>query len=220
MQIFQAGIITFFIIAANIVISFIGFEKIKDGSGQQFIFSPYELIHQKRYLPAFLSNFSHNGKLQLLFNMLSFLFFGVRLESELQVLVGSYTLSKLVFLFVYAACMAGSVGMVTLMRYKDYSYQCLGASGAVAGIVIAAIVYYPQMQPIKLFFIISIPAPFLVILLILASFYFAQGRNSIISHESHLGGALIGLAMGAILNPNGFGPLLFELKRLTLEAIG
>ena len=217
MQIFQAGIITFLIIGANIIISFIGFEKIKEGSGQQFIFSPYELINQKRYLPAFLSNFSHNGKLQLLFNMLSFLF---RLESELQVLVGSYTLSKLVFLLVYTACMAGSVGMVTLMRYKDYSYQCLGASGAVAGIVIAAIVYYPQMQPIKLFFIISIPAPFLVILLILASFYFAQGRNSIISHEAHLGGTLIGLGMGAILNPNGFGPLLFELKRLTLEAIG
>ncbi|HEU5319689.1 MAG TPA: rhomboid family intramembrane serine protease, partial [Methylomirabilota bacterium] len=73
----------------------------------------------------------------------------------------------------------------------------------------AAIVLDPTIS-IQLFLIpVPIPGPlFMLGYAVVAAVLVVQKRRDGISHEGHLGGAIVGLALTGVLAPRGLGPLL------------
>lgn len=113
------------------------------------------------------------------------------------------------FLAIYALAGLGSDLVVFALHQDDPSYRCLGASGSVSGIMMAAIVLDPTTSIVLFIAPIPIPGPlFMIGYAIVSAFLIAQKRRSGISHEGHLGGAIVGLAVTVLLAPHGLTPLL------------
>ncbi|HEX9820552.1 MAG TPA: rhomboid family intramembrane serine protease [Methylomirabilota bacterium] len=103
----------------------------------------------------------------------------------------------------------GSDLVVFALRKDDPTYRCLGASGSVFGIMMAAVVLDPGTSIALLFVPVPIPGPvFMLGYAIISVILIAQNRRDGISHEGHLGGALIGFAVTVLLAPRGLEPLL------------
>nr|WP_281373804.1 rhomboid family intramembrane serine protease [Parvularcula dongshanensis] len=142
--------------------------------------------------PAFL----HADIGHLLVNMLTLYFFGPAVE----VVYGTSGLA-----IIYLGSQLAAQGYTLYRKRDDASYNALGASGAVSGVVLAFCVFAP-LAKLYLFFAIPVPA-FAFGLGYVAYSSFAMSGKGRIAHEAHLGGA-IGGAVLAILLPTASGPLL------------
>lgn len=113
------------------------------------------------------------------------------------------------FMLIYVLAGLGSDLVVFALRKNDPRYRCLGASGSVFGIVMAAIVLDPTTSILLFFVPVPIPGPmFMLGYAAVSILLIMQRRGGRISHEAHLGGAVIGLALTGMLAPRGLGPLI------------
>ena len=191
------------IIAVNVMVSVIGFKALHGQSGRRpetFLFIPYQVARGQERLGMLLAHFSHASLGHLLFNMLA-------LASFADAVLGAVGPAR--FLLIYAVAGLGSDLVVYALRKNDPSYRCLGASGSVLGIVMAAVVIDPTTSIVAFLVPIPIPGPvFMLGYVIVSVFLILQKRRGGISHEGHLGGALFGLLVTALLVPRGLGPLM------------
>lgn len=193
------------LIGINLAVSFWGFKEFQAGKGGRFLFIPAEVAQGRNLEGAVLSMFSHADMGHLFFNMLTLWFFGPVVERALGVHV----------LTVYFV--AGFVALLAVFvsRMRNPGYRVLGASGAVTGILFAAIVLEPGMRISLLILPIPAPAPvFALVYLAASTFFMSRGDMTNVSHEAHVGGALAGLALGGLLAPEGFQPLLDRVRDL------
>ena len=73
----------------------------------------------------------------------------------------------------------------------------------------AAVVLDPSTSVVMFFVPIPIPGPvFMLGYVVIAVFLILKGHRGSVSHEGHLGGAIIGLAVTGLLAPRGLGPLV------------
>jgi membrane associated rhomboid family serine protease len=73
----------------------------------------------------------------------------------------------------------------------------------------AAVVLDPTTSIMFVFVPVPIPGPvFMLGYAIVSAFLISRRRHGGISHEGHLGGAIIGLAVTALLAPRGLDPLI------------
>jgi membrane associated rhomboid family serine protease len=113
------------------------------------------------------------------------------------------------FLLVYVVAGIGSDLLVFALHKEDPSYRCLGASGSVFGIVMAAVVLDPNTSIMFVFVPVPIPGPvFMLGYALVAMFLISRKHRGGTSHEGHLGGAIIGLAVTAdflpvLIRPDG-----------------
>lgn len=191
------------IIAVNVLVSLFGFRALRGQDSRRaeaFVFVPYQVARGKNGVGMLLAHFSHGGSLHLLFNMIALYSFADTVLNA----TGPWQ-----FLVIYVAAGLGSDLVVFALHKDDPTYRCLGASGSVFGIVMAAVVVDPTTS-IALFFVpIPIPGPiFMLGYAIISVFLIAQKHRGGISHEGHLGGAIVGLAVSAVLAPHGLEPLV------------
>jgi membrane associated rhomboid family serine protease len=141
------------------------------------------------------SGFLHADIMHLAFNMISLYFFAP---------VVLYQLGLYMFLFLYGASLLfGS--MLTLALYKNqYHYTAIGASGAVTGIIYAAILIAPEMELYLFFIPIPIKAYLFGIGYLLYSIYGMKAQNDGIGHAAHFGGAIAGLFFTLLKAPHLF----------------
>ncbi len=191
------------LVAVNVVVSLLGFRALREEGGRRaasFLFVPNQVARGENGLGMLLAHFAHSGFPHLLFNMFALYSFGV------PVLAG---LGAAKFLLLYVVSGLGADLVVFALHQKDPTYRCLGASGSVFGIVMAAVVLDPTTAISFIFVPIPIPGPiFMLGYAIIAVFLIRRGRRGGISHEGHLGGAVIGLAVAGLLAPRGLGPLM------------
>lgn len=167
------------IIAINVIVSYKGF-------GDPYFFRKYEFhigsIRAGEQYRMITSAFLHGDMTHLFFNILTLFFFAP--------VVIAY-LGTLSFLLIYfASLVCGS--LLTLYFHKnDYSYRAIGASGAVMGVLYAAILLRPDME-LRLFFAIPIDAYIFGIGYLLYTIYGMKAKNDNIGHTAHFGGALGG----------------------------
>jgi membrane associated rhomboid family serine protease len=205
-------IVTVLLIALNVVIFFL---QIISPEGLQFYVYkmgtiPYEITHFKslplvisqtaeqipRLAPAFtliVSMFLHGGFLHLLFNMLYLWIFGNNVEDFLGP-----------FRFILFYLVAGVGASLTHIIFNANSQvPMIGASGAIAGVLGAYLILYPNARVktfLFLFFfirIVSIPAAF-----VLGFWFFMQllnvwggGLTGGVAWFAHIGGFLIGIGL-------------------------
>jgi membrane associated rhomboid family serine protease len=189
------------LIAVNVAVSLAGFRALaEEGRGRTFLFIPHEVARGENGLGMLLAHFAHGGFVHLLLNMYGLYSFGDPVLAAL---------GPARFLAVYVAAGIGSDLVVFALHKDDPTYRCLGASGSVFGIVMAAVLLDPTTSIALLFVPIPIPGPvFMLGYAIIAVVLIKRGSRGGISHEGHLGGAVVGAAVTGLLAPHGLGPLL------------
>jgi membrane associated rhomboid family serine protease len=191
------------IIAINVLVSLAGFRALQpDGGGraERFLFIPHQVARGENGLGMLLAHFAHGGVAHLLFNMIALYSFGGPVLAAL---------GPARFVLIYVIAGIGSDLVVFALHQDDPTYRCLGASGSVFGILMAAVVLDPTTSVMMFFVPIPIPGPvFMLGYVVIAVVLIMQKHRGGVSHEGHLGGAVIGLAVTALLAPRGLEPLV------------
>jgi membrane associated rhomboid family serine protease len=170
---------------------------------EKLLFRPYEFARGRRRFTALTSGFVHADLPHLIFNMLTFWFFGIPLER----FMGTPR-----FVVFYALALVLSL-VGTLRKHRNNpQYGTLGASGAISAVLFAAIVYAPESKLMILPIPVPIPAPLFALGYLGYSYWSAKTNRGNINHDAHLGGALFGLLFVAVTDPGAFGRAL-ELLR-------
>jgi len=192
----SADTITMAIIAINVIFSFKGFNDTS-------FFDKYKFnvggIHRGEKARMLTSGFLHVDMGHLLFNMLTLYFFAGAVI---------YRLGMIKFLLIYVvSLLAGSFLSFFFNKEKHY-YNAVGASGAVMGILYAAILLDPQGK-LYLYFSIPMYKWLFGIGYLLYSIYGMKKRTDNIGHDAHFGGAVAGYILTLI-----FIPTLFQEQTL------
>ncbi|SHH53157.1 rhomboid family intramembrane serine protease [Winogradskyella jejuensis] len=178
------SLVTIVIIAANVIISFKGFED-------RLFFERYKFnvgsIKRNEHIRMFSSGFLHADTKHLAFNMITLFFFAGTVIKDL----GSYN-----FIIIYIASLIFG-NLLSLYFHKDeYWYSAIGASGAVTGILYSAILLEPTLR------INFIPGYIFGVGYLLYSIYGMKKRIGNIGHDAHFGGAIGGYVITLVLEPS------------------
>ena len=184
----ELNLVTIIIIAANVLVSFKGFND--NSFFQKFKFNIADLKRGAKY-QVFTSGFLHVDTTHLLVNMLTLYFFAN---------VVIFGIGAVSFLIVYlVSLLLGN--LLSYFFHKDEPhYSAVGASGAVMGVLYSAILLQPDMM-LGLFFIIPVPAYIFGIGYLLYTIYGMKKRLGNIGHDAHFGGAVGGYVLTLILAP-------------------
>lgn len=189
---FNLHIATIAIMAANVIVSLRGFNDTGFFDRYKFNISGIRAGQRDRIVT---SGFLHVDISHLFFNMFTLYFFA-------NVVIGWFGPGK--FLIIYfVSLVAGS--LLALFFHKDEPYySAVGASGAVTGILYAAILLNPDMQLGIMFIPIPLPAYVLGIAYLLYSIYGMKSRLGNIGHTAHFGGAIGGYVVTLLFKPELF----------------
>ena len=179
----------------------------------KWMFNPYAVHHGKQYYRFLTSGFIHSNTMHLLFNMMALFFFGGVIERIYMDLYGA--LGVVFYLVTYLAGIVAA-NLRTYFKYKDSSYyNSLGASGGVASILFASILYRPTSS-ICLYFAICIPAFILGAVYLIYSYYSTKRSGDNINHDAHLFGSLFGIVFTIILRPTVVIEFFERIKNFNL----
>lgn len=187
------GIASLAILASNIGLSLIGL-LVAPRLIERCLFRPYEFARGHRRATIITSGFVHADLPHLVFNMVTFYFFGPPLER----LFGTP-----MFVLLYGSGLLISQYGSYRKHRDNPGYATLGASGAISAVLFAFIVYAPT-KLLYLFFSIPIPAALFAVAYLAYTIWSARNSRDRINHDAHLGGALTGLAFVAIFDPGAY----------------
>lgn len=187
------GILEIIIIIANVTVSIKGFND--PSAFNAGTFQVDRVLKHKEYYRVITSGFLHVSWAHLFFNMLSLYFFAGSIEA---------LLGPVYFLVIYmGSLIGGNLFSLFIHRHNPY-YRAVGASGAVSGIIFAAIALFPGMQLGFLFIPIPFPAWMFGLGFVMYSIYGIRSQRDSIGHEAHLGGAILGLLIALAIRPEMF----------------
>ncbi len=189
---YNLHIATIAIIAANVLVSLRGFSDTTFFDRYKFSIGGIQAGQRERMAT---SGFLHVDISHLFFNMFTLYFFA-------NVVINWFGPGK--FLIIYFVSLLGG-SLLALFFHKDEPfYSAVGASGAVTGILYAAILLNPDMQLGIMFIPIPLPAYVLGIAYLLYSIYGMRSRLGNIGHTAHFGGAIGGYATTLLFRPELF----------------
>ncbi|UZH55553.1 rhomboid family intramembrane serine protease [Salinimicrobium tongyeongense] len=200
-------LVTLVVIAVNIIFSYKGFND-------QSFFEKYKFnsaaVKRGEKIRVLTSGFLHVDTAHLFLNMLTLFFFA-------DVVIGS--LGSVSFLLIYLASLLLGNLLSYYFHKDEYQYNAVGASGAVSGIIYAAILLYPDMSLYMFFIPIPIPAYVFGIGYMLYSIYGMKNRIGNIGHDAHFGGAVGGYILTLLLVPQLFVTSLFMVILLAIPIV-
>jgi membrane associated rhomboid family serine protease len=141
------------------------------------------------YLAVLVSMFMHGGWLHLLGNMLFLWIFGNNVEDRL---------GSALFVAFYLA--GGVVATAAQVAFDPNSVvPLIGASGAIAAVMGAYLVWFPRAPILTLlfFFFVEIPAGIWLTIWFVLQFF--TGPNSGVAYMAHIGGFAFGIVIAALL---------------------
>lgn len=182
-------IYAYILITLNVLVSSKGFNDFSFFEKYKFNIASVRRGEQIRILS---SGFLHVDWAHLIFNMLTFYFF----VDVINRILGEWQMAAIYFVSLVVG------NLLTLILHKNEPYySAVGASGAVTGILYAAILLQPGMSLYLFFIPIPIPAYLFGIGYLLYSIYGMKQRTDNIGHTAHFGGAIGGYAMVLFFAP-------------------
>lgn len=182
------GTISLILIVANVIFSYQGFTN--RALFQRYLFSVEGVKLFKQYDRLITSGFLHGSWMHLLLNMYVLYIFSGFFEGA----------TTLYFLLLYFGSLVGGNLLALWIRGNQGSYQAVGASGAVSGLLFAYSILAPN-STILLFFFIPMWTWLFAVLYVVFSIYGIKTRRDNIGHEAHLGGAIVGLLITVVFYP-------------------
>ena len=181
---------TIAIMAANVLVSLRGFSDQRFFERYKFSIGAIKGGQRERTVT---SGFLHVDFTHLFFNMFTLFFFA-------NVVIRWFGPTKFLGLY-FISLIAGS--LLALFFHKDEPfYSAVGASGAVTGVLYAAILLQPDMRLGIMFIPIPLPAYVLGIAYLLYSIYGMKSRLGNIGHTAHFGGAIGGYLTTLLFRPS------------------
>ncbi|QNK78570.1 rhomboid family intramembrane serine protease [Winogradskyella sp. PAMC22761] len=204
---YNLSIVTIVIIVANALFSYKGF-------GDRMFFERYKFnvgsIKRGEQIRMISSGFLHADITHLLFNMFTLYMFADAVIMQL---------GSVKFVIIYMASLIFG-NLLSLYFHKDEDwYSAIGASGAVTGILYAAILLQPQMSLYMMFIPIPIPGYIFGIGYLLYSIYGMKNKIGNIGHDAHFGGAIGGYVVTLIMMPSLFKTDLLHVGILAIPII-
>ena len=185
----QIHIATIAIILVNVLFSLKGFNDFAFFEKYKFNIAG---ILRGEQIRMFTSGFLHVDFNHLLFNMLTLYFFA-------DVVIGDVDLGVTKFILIYLAGLIVGNLLSLYFHINEYHYSAVGASGAVMGIIYAAILISPNST------IYFMPAWIFGLLYLFYTLYGMRKGVGNIGHDAHFGGAIAGY-----LTTIAFKPSLIE----------
>ena len=183
------SIFTLIIITLTALCSFKGFKE-------RSFFESYKFnvgaVKRREYLRILISGFLHVDLQHLLFNMITLYFFADNVIFS----VGPFYF----FLIYFGSLIFGNLLSYYFHKNEPY-YSAVGASGAVTGILYAAILLFPGMELYLYFIPIPIPSYIVGVGYMLYSIYGMKSRIGNIGHDAHFGGAIGGYVLTLLIAP-------------------
>ena len=196
--------ISIIIIAITIAVSFYAWQNPQ--WFEKYAFYPAKVWKNKEYIRFFSSSVLHVSGMHLLFNMMTFFFFGPTVESYFELYSPGNGALLLGILYV-TSMIVSELG--TLFKYKDDAgYSSVGASGAVSAVLFSAIWFNPTSQILVMF----IPMPgfaFGAIYLLYTAYAAKNDFTGHINHDAHFYGSVYGVLFSLILMPASI-PVFFD----------
>lgn len=201
---FGTATMTFLLIAINALVS--GYALMADPSLlDRWSFRPRRVVEKGEYHRLITGGFLHGSFTHLAFNLITLLFFGPPLES---------ILGGVGFLIVYFGAELTAHALSLVMHAHDPNYAAVGASGAISGVLFGYCLFAP-FSMLYIFFAVPMPAIVFAVLYVVFSIYAmrttAGGTGGGIAHEAHLGGALGGLILTIIVEPQSIPHFLSQI---------
>ncbi|MCE7991379.1 MAG: rhomboid family intramembrane serine protease [Roseivirga sp.] len=187
---YAIGFLGLIIIIANGIASYRAFKDYEFYQGCTFRVD--RILGAKEYKRLITSGFVHISWMHLIFNMVSLYAFSGTLEEH----IGGVS-----FLLIYFGSLLGG-NLFSLYIHRNHgNYSAVGASGAVSGVIFAAIALFPGMNLSLILLPIPIPSWVFAILFVAISIRGIRSQRDNIGHDAHLGGGLVGLLIAVMLNP-------------------
>ena len=181
---------TLLLIATNVLVSIKGFNDLTFFNRYKFNISAIRAGQRDRTVT---SGFLHVDVSHLFLNMFTLYFFA-------QVVINWFGPGRFVLIY-FISLLAGSLLALYFHRNEPY-YTAVGASGAVTGVLYAAILLQPDMRLALMFIPIPFPAYVLGIAYLLYSIYGMKNRLGNIGHSAHFGGAVGGYLATLFFKPD------------------
>lgn len=163
----------------------------------KFMLQPYAIRRGQGYYTVLTSGLVHRDWGHLLFNMLTFYFFGFTLEI---MLAGISAWGHVHFALIYVLGLVLS-DITTLIKQKDNPlYRSLGASGAICAVLFSYIMFQPKSM-LGIFMIIPMPAWLFGILFLVYCAWAAKQAKDSINHDAHFYGAIVGVVVTLLIHP-------------------
>lgn len=190
--------ITYWIIGCIALISISAFSNKQLFSS--FLFRKGAVLYQKEWYRLVSHAALHADWQHLIFNMLALYFFGPYLEQWFELYAEVIPYRMLFIIFFIASIVAASSISLFRKDKPDY-YTSVGASGGVAAVIGAVIVFDPTV-PISFFFIpIPIPGYIFAALYVIGSAYANKLNRDNIAHDVHIAGILFGILFTLVIIP-------------------
>jgi len=195
------------IILVNVLVSLKGFSD--RAFFERFKFQVGPILNDER-IRMLTSGFLHVDQGHLLFNMLTLYFFADGVIAEVGVLK---------FLVIYIGSLLTGSLLALAFHKKDAYYSAVGASGAVMGVLYAAILLDPDMSLFMFFIPIPIPGYIFGVGYLLYSMYGMKAQLGNIGHSAHIGGAIGGYILTLALYPQIFNESLTMVGILAVPIV-
>ncbi len=198
---------TFFIVIITALVSFAGFQNRELMS--RLMFNAYLVKHSGQWYRVVSHAFIHSGWMHLGINMWVLWLFGGIVEGSFADYRGSSGP------FIYGALYLGGILFATLPSYgrhqDNFSYNAVGASGAVAAVLFSAIYFNPTMNLFIMFIPIPIPAIIFGICYLALEWYQDKKSNDNIAHDAHFWGAAFGFVFSVLMAPDRLSLFIDEI---------
>jgi len=136
--------------------------------------------------------------------------FGEALEGYFQEFFGSRWIPYYILLYIGAILVSPLYALVR--NRNNYKYNAVGASGAVSAVVFAVIFFDPCS---KIDFVALLPIPGIVfaLLYLVYSWLMSRKGQDNVAHDTHFFGAIYGLLLPFILDPDLFSRFIRLLTK-------
>lgn len=160
---------------------------------------PYSIQRDKsKWFTIFTSGIVHADWMHLIFNMMTFYYFGFALE--IIFVQASGDIGHLYFALLYLISLILSDIPTIIQQKNNPNYFSLGASGAISAVLFSFILFYPKTE-LRIFFAIPMPAYIFAVIYIGYCIWASKKANDHINHDAHLFGALTGIIITIIYYP-------------------
>lgn len=178
---------------------------------EQYKHWPYAEFRRKEYFRWVTGGLLHADWGHLLFNMLTLFFFGGIVEDWFGDFFG-VAFGSVAYIGFYVLAIAAASAS-TYYRHKNNAwFASIGASGAVAAVLFAAILLQPTLGIMIMFIPIPIPGFIFGPLYLWYSSYEAQRGRDNIDHIAHFYGAVFGFLFPLVFSP---GLLVHFFRQMT-----
>jgi membrane associated rhomboid family serine protease len=192
----QSITLTTGIIAITVLVSWYALSK--PNILNRMMMNPSRIQNQNEYYRFITSGLIHANFSHLLWNMFSLYFFGNVVEQYFAFIFG--TAGPYFFIALYVLAIIVSDLPTYFKNRNNPGYNSLGASGGVAAIIFASVLFQP-LEKICFYFVFCFSGFILAVAYVIYSYYSGRKSNDNINHDAHLYGALFGILFCAVLYP-------------------